>query len=349
MSYGEISQKELKKYWKTKHNNAMAFTQKNILVTCVLLLGSMMLFIPVSPHLFPSQQPPLYATLLESLRPLAEISSGQESLPSPLEDPELVEGLPDLVASAALAYNPVTKHVSFQKNADAVFGIASITKIMTALVALEHVGKDDIVRVSTDAIGTEGAEGDLMVEEHFTLQDLIALMMTGSSNDAAAALAEHIGSLYGAASFKESQDFFTGMMNEKAQVLGMHHTRYQNPTGLDRDEEAGILSNSSTARDLAILIEYTLQYYPAIWEANTQALSLTSQEGFVHHVATTHNLLESMPGIISGKTGFTDTAGGALITIADVPLGEKHSIIILGSTLPDRFSDTERLVEWLRK
>lgn len=327
----------------------MAFNQKNILVTCLLLLGSMMLFIPVSPHLFPSQQLPLYATLLESLEPLAEISSGQESSPPPLEDPERVEGPPDIVASAALVYNPLTKHVSFQKNADTVFGIASITKIMTALVALEHVGRDEIIRISTNAIGTDGAEGNLMAEEHFALHDLIALMMTGSSNDAAVAIAEHIGGLYGAMSFEESQDLFTGMMNKKAQVLGMQHTWYQNSTGLDIDEKAGMLSNSSTARDLAILIEYTLQHYPAIWDANTQVLSITSQEGFVHPIATTHHLLESMPGIISGKTGFTDAAGGALVTIADVPLGEKQSIIILGSTLSDRFSDTKRLVEWLRQ
>lgn len=318
----------------------MTFTHKNVLVVCLLLLGSMILLIPVSPRFFPSQQPPLYAAILKSLRPLAETSPNQDSTPPPP---------PDLVASAVLIYNPLTKHISFQKNADAVFGIASITKIMTALVALERVGKDDLIRVSADAIGTEGAEGDLMVKEHVTLQDLIALMMTGSSNDAAAAIAEHIGILYGAASFKESQDLFTGMMNEKAQVLGMRHTRYQNPTGLDIDEEAGILSNSSTARDLAVLVEYTLQYYPAIWDANTQELSITSEEGLVHRIATTHNLLESMSGIISGKTGFTDIAGGALITIVDIPLGEKQSIIILGSTLSDRFSDTERLVEWLRQ
>mgnify|MGYP001602944476 CR=1 FL=1 len=254
---------------------------------------------------------------------------------------------PELAAKAAVIYDPMGSTILFEKNADAPLGIASITKIMTTLVALEHVGEDEVISISAQAVETEGIEGMLLWNEHFVLRDLIALMLTASSNDAAAAIAEHVGRLYGASSYEESQQVFTRMMNETAQRMGLAHTHFENPTGLDIDEDAGILSNVSTAKETARMIAHALRY-PLLTSLATTPPVITSEEGFLHDAASTHVLLANEPGMMSGKTGFTDTAGGALATVTETPVGSLSIVIILGSTREGRFDDTLHLLDWLR-
>ena len=218
---------------------------------------------------------------------------------------------------------------------------------MTAIVALERVGENDIIEVHTSAIETEGDEGALLDGEHFTLHNLIILMLTASSNDAAVAIAEHVGFLQGASSFEESQRIFVRLMNETAKNRNLKDTQFQNPTGLDIDETAGIVSNVSTARETAQLIGYALRY-PLLYTMSPTLSTLLSEEGNVHILSPTHVLLMNESGVISGKTGFTDIAGGTLATVAEIPVGKLSIVVILGSTRNDRFQDTLHLLDWLR-
>lgn len=245
---------------------------------------------------------------------------------------------PRIRAASALVYDITEDAILFEKNPHASHGIASITKIMTAVVALTHAGPDEIVTISEEAVRMEGAQGNLFIREQMPLRKLISLMMMLSSNDAAAAIAEHAGRIEGVASFEESQTTFTRLMNEKARLLGLSRSTYfRNPTGLDLNETAGMVSNTSTAADLARLITITLQEFPSIWSFEEK-----------NRDAFTHSILREEAGVIGGKTGFTDSSGGSLVTIAQVPLGKLVVIIVLSSTYEGRFEDTRLLLQWLR-
>lgn len=298
-----------------------------------MALGVLLFIVPVVP-----EQVSLRSSLLQYHPPYATLLEASEN-------PGLLPP-PDLIAGAAVIYDPERDQILFQKQHTTPFGIASITKIMTALVALERVGESELIQISADAVKTEGVEGNLVVGEHISLHDLITLMMIASSNDAATAVAEHVGSIYGASTFEESQQIFVRMMNETAQRLGLQETTFNNPTGLDADEKAGLISNVSTAMDVARLIAYALKY-PFVTSANTVS-TVISQEGIEHPVLATHTLLTNETGMLGGKTGFTDFAGGALVTIAEVPLGKLSILVVLGSTREGRFYDTEQLLTWLR-
>jgi len=277
-------------------------------------------------------------------------SKNAASLPVVVEDVFSVptQPLPPiLLAQGAIVFDPLGNTILFQKNADKPHGIASITKIMTAFVAFDRLGEGEIITISADAVGTEGVEGDLLAGERFTLKNLAVIMMTASSNDAAAAIAEHIGRLYGAEDFPESQEVFARMMNEHARGMGLARTIFRNPTGLDIDEDIGIISNTSTARDMATLITRTLRD-TSLWDLHTTTAHVVSEDGITHYLTTTHNLFRTLPGIWNGKTGFTDTAGGALVTIAEAPVGKLSILVVLGSTREGRFEDTRSLLDWLR-
>src|SRR3989344_2044234 len=303
---------------------------------CCALVGAVLLFdVPIKSSRISSNETALYASLL----PIIDQSSpdiAETTLPPP----------PHLTAKAAIIYDPLQDKILFEKNAEKPFGIASITKIMTAIAALERVGENEIIEIRRSAIETEGNEGGFQDGERFTLRNLITIMLMASSNDAAVAIAEHVGFLYGASSFEESQEIFVRFMNETARNLGLANTHFRNPTGLDIDEEARILSNVSTARETAQLIGHALRY--PIVAMRTAPPILSSEEGAIRTLSSTHVLLINEPGVISGKTGFTDTAGGTLVTTAEVPLGKLSVVVVLGSTRTDRFDDTLRLLDWLR-
>jgi D-alanyl-D-alanine carboxypeptidase len=319
----------------------MAFPYKHIFISIVFLAGSAILAFPVLPlpNRAPIETSAPYAALLAAFTAGKEQPEKQEIFP-----PEP----PALTAEAVIVYSMGDQKVLYQKNADTPYGIASITKLMTALTALERVGENERIRISLDAIRTEGAEGNLVVGEHIPLKDLIMLMITESSNDAAAAMAEHIGMLYGAETFEESQNIFTEFMNKKARDNGLSSATYfLNPTGLDSDEDGKIISNYSTAYDIIQLVA-SIAEYPVLWNANTESGSVVSEEGYIHEIFTTHEMLATEPGILTGKTGYTEAAGGALVTIVEAPLRTIQGIVVLGSTREDRFTDTRKLIEWLR-
>ncbi|SEN26675.1 D-alanyl-D-alanine carboxypeptidase family protein [Lihuaxuella thermophila] len=161
-------------------------------------------------------------------------------------EPEHEPSVPDLApgAKAAILMDAASGRVLYEKNADQKMLIASLTKIMTAIIAIENGKMDDVVTVGPKAVGVEGSSIYLKLGEKVPLGTLLYGLMLRSGNDAAMAIAEHIGG---------SMEGFVYMMNEKAAYLGLRNTHFANPHGLDAKD------HYSTARDLATLTAYALK------------------------------------------------------------------------------------------
>ena len=199
-------------------------------------------------------------------------------------------------ATAAILVDADSGRVLYEQNADAKMLIASTTKIMTALVAIREGNPGDTVTVSRSAAYTEGSAMYLKEGEELTLETLLYGLMLCSGNDAAVAIAEHVGG---------SVDGFVKMMNDTAKKLGMTATSFANPNGLD-DEQ-----HYSTARDMAILACAALDNAALMRIASTRSITIGGR------TMTNHNKLLSMAeGCLGLKTGYTRAAGRTLVSCA---------------------------------
>jgi serine-type D-Ala-D-Ala carboxypeptidase (penicillin-binding protein 5/6) len=195
-------------------------------------------------------------------------------------------------------------------DASAPRAVASITKLMTALVALDHADLGDVVRVSPNAASIGESTVYLRAGEELTVADLVRATLIPSANDAAEALALHVGN--------GSADRFVGLMNAKAAQLGLSDTHFENPHGLD---ESG---HVSSARDATVLIRYALGV-PFIREALSQtSVSLPGGRTF----PTTDDLLVGWKPLVGGKTGHTRDAGWSQAAAA-----ERGGVTVYGTVL----------------
>jgi D-alanyl-D-alanine carboxypeptidase (penicillin-binding protein 5/6) len=188
--------------------------------------------------------------------------------------------------------------------------MASITKLMTAIVTLEHTRLSDVVTVDPRAARTGEATVFLRPGDVLSVDELLHAMLVRSANDAAEALALDVG--------HGSQARFVELMNEKARALGLQETRYVNPHGLDA---AG---HVSSARDITILLRYALGI-PFIRDALEQAHVTVPGEGVFE---TTDDLLEDWPPLVAGKTGHTAAAGWS-----ETAAAREHGITVYGTVL----------------
>jgi D-alanyl-D-alanine carboxypeptidase len=237
-------------------------------------------------------------------------------------------------AKSALVLDAGTNTILYSKNHNEEMPVASLTKIMTALVVLENADLNGVVTISKDAAGVEVGEDKLFEGETIKAKDLLKMMLVESNNAAAVSLAE-----YSAGSIQK----FVRLMNKKAGILGLKDTFFYNPTGLDEKEK----SNYSTAYEMARLVNYALEK-PLIWDIlRTQNLILFSADGKTRHkIRNTNLLLGKMENIVGGKTGFTDKAGECLMLVIEDP-SKKHKIISVVLNADDRFLETEKLVKWV--
>lgn len=209
--------------------------------------------------------------------------------------PGRAEGVSTSAASAILV-DVDSGRVLYEQNADAKMLIASTTKIMTALVAVRDGNLSDIVTVSREAAYTEGSSMYLKEGEELTLETLLYGLMLCSGNDAAVAIAEHVGG---------SVPGFVKRMNETARDLGMEHSSFANPNGLDNEK------HYSTARDMAVLACAALENETVLRIASTRSVTIGGR------TMTNHNkLLNMMDGCLGLKTGYTRAAGRTLVSCA---------------------------------
>jgi len=224
--------------------------------------------------------------------------------------------------------------------------IASLTKVMTAVLVMEKVPNlDEVVTIDDEAFGADGAkvgcptsilsECDserLHIGEKITVRNLLTAMLIDSANDAAIALGKHIAG---------SQSAFADMMNARAEEMNLGDSHFCNPSGLDAT------GCYSSAYDLARIATYSMKY-DTIWEImRTQKASVKSYDGkYEHLLKNTDVLLGQIPNCLGGKTGFTYNAGKSLMLAATDPETEKHKVIAVILNDDNRWEDMKKLLNW---
>ena len=235
---------------------------------------------------------------------------------------------PAVSAASAIVMDAKSGRILYAKNINTQMPMASTTKIMTAIVALEHGKLEDIVEVSAAAAQVEGSSMYLEAGEHLTLQDLLYGLMLVSGNDAAAAIAEHIAG---------GESAFVAMMNQKAAEIAALQTHFENPHGLPSD------THYSTTEDMAKITAYGLKI-PAFAEiVATESKNLPWEGRDYDRVLTNHNkLLRLYPDCIGVKTGFTKAAGRCLVTAA---ARDNMTLICVTLNAPDDWNDHMELYD----
>ncbi len=241
-----------------------------------------------------------------------------------------IQGIPQLTAKSAFAYDTNSGSILFTSNFQEKLQIASLTKLMTALVVVDHMDMNKVVTISLEDTRVIGSNMGLLQYEKIKVEDLLHGLLIPSSNDAAKALARATAG---------SEERFVDLMNAKALALGMESTHFENPVGLDDAE------NYSTAYDLSKLVTEFVKNPILSKIVQNKDLTVTStDEKFVHRLRTTNQLMLQDKNVTGIKTGFTSLAKGNLIIRQNVQGAEIISIV-LGSD--NREEDSRRLLDWI--
>lgn len=266
-----------------------------------------------------------------------EPAIAQEEVVPQIPEPEILQNV-NIQAKAAYVKDLNTGKVLYAKNENERLPLASLTKIMTALVAKKNADGNQLIKISDSDLSTEG-EYYLSSQEIFKLKDLIDFTMTGSVNDTATSLSGVLN----------NEKTFIDEMNTTAKKIGLENSTFQNPTGLDTNVFTA--SAKGSAKDIVTLLQYTIINYPDIFEATTvNNLTIRSVDGLAHKTKNTNDITAKLPGLIGSKTGYTDLAGGNLALIIDKGLNEPIAIVVLGSPNSEtRFDDALEIIKNIKK
>lgn len=277
------------------------------------------------PHRDPDVPPPT---------PVAAPGGGTSPSPFPtaLRTPPPSSAAPQVLAGSAVLADLDSGQVLFQKDPDEERPIASVTKLMTAVLVLRRADPADVVTVSERAASSVGRVGisrlGLETGERITVEQLLYALLLQSANDAALALAEHVSG---------SVEAFVKAMNAQAARLGMRHTRFYSPNGLD---DRGY----STAQDLVRLTRVAYAYPLFERISTTRFHQIPAPEGRPREIQNRNVLLWLYPGAIGGKTGFTTAAGFCVVAAAQRE-GIRLVAVVLGAP-GEPFSDAGELLNF---
>lgn len=239
---------------------------------------------------------------------------------------------PSVTAASWILYDESTDTVLAEWDADTPRPIASITKIMTVTLALEKGNLDDDVLISDEVAATGGQHIGLVAGETVKLRALIRAALLYSGNDAAAAIAEHIGG---------SIDGFVAMMNERAQELGMVNTHFMNPHGLDTD------GHYSSARDMLILGRHAMSIPEFASVVRSRVMTFPdAPDGAQRGATNTNRILNSYPGSIGVKTGETPRAGLTYVGAAERYGRRIYAVVLHSVGQRAHFADAIALFNW---
>ena len=226
------------------------------------------------------------------------------------------------------------KRLLVQKNPGWALPIASVTKLMTAIVALEDLNPDTVITATRDYIGLEESAFILETDRKYTVRTLLANMLVSSDNDSARLLSSALGTIN-----------FVDKMNSKAKELNLTKTNFFNVTGLD-PQKPDLNANLSSPDDLTALLLYIRSKHPEILKMTAEpSAQICDVTGFCKTVTSTDKLLENKDfnyKIIGGKTGNTDLAGHNLALLTEIYPGISLINIVLGAE--DNFADTLTLI-----
>lgn len=241
-----------------------------------------------------------------------------------------VSELPKINSRRYIVYDRISKSMIIGKNEDVKSAMASTTKIMTTIVILEKADLNETVTVSVKAGGTGGSRLGLKRGDKTSVKDLLYGLMLRSGNDAAVALAEHVGG-----SVKE----FAELMNEKAAELGLTNTHFVTPHGLDDP------NHYTTALELAKLTDYAMdnETFARIVGTKSTTIYINNQP---RQINNTNELLGVLNGVVGVKTGFTNNAGRCLVTEIKRNNMDVITIVLGADTKKDRTKDSVNLIEY---
>ncbi len=251
-------------------------------------------------------------------------------------------------AHASLIMDAQTGAILYSKNANDERQIASLTKLFTSLIVVERVKDlDEPVTIDEEEVYAEGTRvgcprsgfcnGErLKVGEQLSVRSLLHAALMNSANDAAIALGKHVGG---------TQAGFADIMNARGKELGLTHSHFCTPSGLEIDGEEN--QCYSSASDVALIAAEALKH-PELWKImQTDKMTITSIDGSVsHELANTDQLLGEMPNLIGTKTGFTPLAGYSLLAVATDPSTGNHPVVVVVLNDPYRWQSIRSMFDW---
>jgi serine-type D-Ala-D-Ala carboxypeptidase (penicillin-binding protein 5/6) len=248
-----------------------------------------------------------------------------ETLSKEIQDVDLKD-LVEAPSAFSIRFENGQRLVLFEKSPEKELPMASLAKLMTALVVFENYDLDMIIPVSSIAMAQIGEQGVLKEGEMLSVDSLLRIMLIESSNRAAYALSEFMGS-----------EEFVVAMNRRAKQLGLLNTYFKDSTGLSSQ-------SYSTAKDLSMLAEYLVVNFPLAEEImGLKTYDLYIQNGILHHTLINTNKLLGQDSVIGGKTGWTNDARGCMLLV-EGNFPEYYSIhIVLGAE--DRFGEIKKIMD----
>lgn len=261
-----------------------------------------------------------------------EVENIEEILETAVDIDE-TESIPKLNSREAIIMDRKSKRVIYGKNENKRVAMASTTKIMTAIVVIENANLEDEVTVSAKAAGIGGSRLGLKKNDKITVRNLLYGLMLCSGNDAAIALAEHVGG---------SVEGFAEKMNEKAKELKLQNTHFVTPHGLDNPE------HYTTAYELAIIADYAMddESFAKIVGIKEATVMIN---GYSKNIKNTNELLGYLQGVKGVKTGFTNNAGRCLVTCTNRNDFEIITVVLGADTKEFRTEDSIKLIEYTYK
>ncbi|MGC4013605.1 MAG: serine hydrolase [Luteolibacter sp.] len=237
---------------------------------------------------------------------------------------------PAVAAESAIVIDADSGRVLYAKNADTPRQVASTQKIITALCVLDAGNMDKPVVIEKIDVACEPTRLDMKPGESYSRRDLLKALMVKSCNDVARALARDVGG---------SVDGFADVMNRKAASLGMRNSHFVNPNGLPSTAQY------STARDMAIAARYAYRSPLLRSYVATKAFEFQFADGHTKLLENTNRVLKSVPYCNGMKTGTTDAAGRCLVCTGSLN-GRSTIVVVLKSTTPFIWKDSEKLLRW---
>ncbi len=233
-------------------------------------------------------------------------------------------------AESVLIIDQTTGKKIYQKNSGEVFEIASITKVMTALIAMEEMTGSNIA-IDPESYFTVGDTG-LLIDEEWNLENLVSFMLVNSSNDAAEAIAK---------SYYRGRNRFVERMNDRSTELGLELV-FNNPTGLNETDDFG---GRGSAEDVASLFSYTYEKFPEAFAGTRESRFSISSQNKEHSAENTNLFANALSGLQAGKTGYTDRSGGSLVTRFNIGLNKPFVAVVLGTEGREvRFYEMQKVI-----
>lgn len=244
-----------------------------------------------------------------------------------------------LHAQSFAIYDAQTNNFVYKKNAEVTMPLASLAKVMSAIVVMESAPSDHVFVISKESL-SQSADHGLLLGEKWGRDELLKFALFVSSNDAIHELALETGRIIDPTTTDPVKTFID-RMNTRAAELGLKSFKFNNESGLDiSDTENGAYAN---ARDMARLFNIAVDTYPELFAFTASKIASISSLDKVHNIDNTNTIVEDIPEILASKTGFTTLSGGNLVVATKQDSGQNRIIVVMGSTYDERFTDMKTL------